>query len=207
MAQKESVEIRCSSCGANFRLWLPVGLVSEWGGGEEIGCIKCGAKFLLKRGEKGVEVESLAAGKEAAEPARAVEDDKEKVLFVDDDKLSLAIIESTFADMDIKCVMTRSAEEALGELEKNHFSLVVTDLHLKNPEDPATKLDGEDLLKRMIAARKKIPAIVITGKDIVDDIAMDTKWYELNVKGFIQKGNPFWSEELKQKIREVLELV
>ena len=30
------------------------------------------------------------------------------------------------------------------------------------------------------------------------------KWFELKVKGFIQKGNPFWVEELKLKVKEVL---
>jgi hypothetical protein len=33
---------------------------------------------------------------------------------------------------------------------------------------------------------------------------LDPKWFELNVKGFIQKGNPFWVEELKLKVKEVL---
>ena len=48
------------------------------------------------------------------------------------------------------------------------------------------------------------PAIITTGKDIIDDLVLDPKWFELNVKGFIQKGNPFWVEELKLKVKEVL---
>ena len=49
-----------------------------------------------------------------------------------------------------------------------------------------------------------IPAIITTGKDIIDDLVMDPKWFDLHVKGFIQKGNPFWADELKLKIKEVL---
>jgi hypothetical protein len=39
---------------------------------------------------------------------------------------------------------------------------------------------------------------------MIDDLILDPKWFELRVKGFIQKGNPFWANELRDKIKEVL---
>jgi hypothetical protein len=33
---------------------------------------------------------------------------------------------------------------------------------------------------------------------------LDPKWFDLHVKGFIQKGNPFWTDELKLKLKEVI---
>lgn len=209
MARKEPVDIGCPGCSAQFRVWMPAGLISEWSEGEEIGCIKCAERFLIRRGKEGLlEAKSLSGKEEEAAEKKVTEEEAlEKVLLVDDDKLALAIIESTFTDINVKLVTAKSAEEALKKLEKDGFALVVTDLHLKNPDDPATRLDGEDLLKKIKESGKNIPAIIMTGKDIVDDLVPDPKWFTLHVKGFIQKGNPFWSEELKQKIREVLELV
>ena len=65
-------------------------------------------------------------------------------------------------------------------------------------------MDGEELLQKMRSTGFEMPAIVTTGKDIIDDLVLDPKWFELKVKGFIQKGNPFWVEELKLKVKEVL---
>ncbi len=58
----------------------------------------------------------------------------------------------------------------------------------------------------MVESGRNVPAIITTGKDIIDDLVLDPKWFDLNVKGFVQKGNPFWGEELKTKIKEILEL-
>lgn len=215
--KKEAVEIKCSGCGANFRLWIPAELLSEWSGGEEINCIKCGIRYVIKKGASGIEAsvktEERPPARTAAAPtyvptaAKAPTAAGNKVLFVDDDKLATAIAENTLSDVKVTLVIARSGEEALKKLESNNISLIVTDLHLKNPEDPHTQLDGGDLLKKIKAMGKLIPSIVTTGKDIIDDLALDPVWFDLQVRGFIQKGNPFWAEELKQKVKELLDIV
>ncbi|MFZ3071770.1 MAG: response regulator, partial [Thermodesulfobacteriota bacterium] len=134
------------------------------------------------------------------------DEEKKKVIFIDDDKLAIAIAQHSLADLDISLTTVKSGEEALKQISLSHFDIIITDLHLKDPSDPNRQLDGEDVLKRVAALGKPIPAIITTGKDIIDDLALDPKWFDLKVRGFIQKGNPFWADELKTKLREILDL-
>lgn len=207
MARKEAVKIKCNGCGTEFRLWIPTELLADNDSGEELGCIKCDARFIVKKGFDGIEVTSSAGENFEAAPA-AADADIVNVLFVDSDKLAIAIAETTIGDMPIRLISASSGESALEQLgnEANKFTLVISDLHLKESGDPGDKLDGEDLFKKIAETGMELPILVTTGKDIVDDIISDSKWFDLNVKGFIQKGNPFWAEELKVKLKEMLDL-
>lgn len=126
------------------------------------------------------------------------------VLFIDDDRLAREMAEGTLGDAGIKLLTAKNSGEALKALKSGGVDLIVTDLYLKNPSDPESQIDGEELLQRVKETGAEIPAIITTGKDILDDLVLDPKWFELRVKGFIQKGNPFWMDELKGKIKEVL---
>lgn len=208
--KKEALEVKCGRCDTNFRLWIPTEILPEWDKGVEINCIKCGARFQIKRGDKGLEVtlieEEKPAAAGAAEGGEAAEGGKgaERVLYVEDDKLATAVAQSTLGDMGVELIIVKTGREALQKLDNGKIDLLVTDLHLIIPDNPEADIDGEDLLKMVVEKGLNIPAIVTTGKDIVDDLILDPKWYDLHVKGFIQKGNPFWAEELKDKIKEVL---
>lgn len=204
-SNKEPIEIKCSNCSSEFRLWIPADLLPKWDEGEELNCIKCGTRFQIKKGKKGYEVTLVATATEATLTAEA-EAGKAAVLFVEDDPLATAIAENTLVNAGIHLVTAKSGEEGLDKIKNEKFNIIVTDLHLIDPDNPETKIDGEDLLRQAADNGSRIPAIVTTGKDIIDDIALDPKWFDLNVKGFIQKGNPFWAEELKDKIKEVLAL-
>lgn len=136
--------------------------------------------------------------------AAAEENTGEAVLFIEDERLAREMAEFALKDAGVRLIMAKNAKEALKHISSEKIDLIVTDLHLKNANDPDSQLDGEDLLKQIADSGKNIPAIVTTGKDIIDDIVLDPKWFDLHVKGFIQKGNPFWAEELKTKMKEVL---
>lgn len=129
---------------------------------------------------------------------------KDTVLLIEDDRLSREMVDHTLRDAGIRLVAVKNATEAIRVLRREHVHLIVTDLYLKNPADPESSMDGEELLKKILDSGLNIPAIITTGKDIIDDLVLDPKWFDLHVKGFIQKGNPFWAEELKFKIKEVL---
>lgn len=216
--KKQPIEVLCSKCGTGFRLWVPTATVQEWGEeGGKINCIKCGTQHTILKGKKGFEA---AAPKqpEAAKPATDTPPQKEKapapeehpaealetVLVIDDDKLAREMVKSTMKDVGIRLATAQNSAEAMKFIKNEQVDLIVTDLYLKNPGDPETLVDGEDILKKISDMGIEIPAIITTGKDIIDDFVLDPKWFDLRVKGFIQKGNPFWADELKLKIKEVL---
>jgi CheY-like chemotaxis protein/DNA-directed RNA polymerase subunit RPC12/RpoP len=230
-AKKEAVEITCSVCASSFRLWIPVDSLEEWDRGMRINCIRCGSEHLVKRDHEGFEVFAPSAAghsagtagaaetapaqtqastpaeeksTDAAEPSAAATDRTGMVLYIEDDRLSREMAVSTMKENGIDLLTARNSTEALMMLNTHEIILIVTDLYLKNPADPASQLDGEDFLKDLVDSGKHIPAIITTGKDIIDDLVLDPKWYDLHVKGFIQKGNPFWVEELRDKIKETL---
>ena len=127
----------------------------------------------------------------------------ETILVIEDDRLSRDMVENSLTELGFSIIPVKSSTEAMMTV-KQKIHLIITDLYLKNPADAESLLDGEDLLIKIRESGVRAPAIITTGKDIIDDLVLDPKWFELNVKGFIQKGNPFWVEELKLKVKEVL---
>jgi CheY-like chemotaxis protein len=224
--RKEPLEITCSSCNTRFRMWIPVEMLPEWEGGSYINCIKCGTRYsatknasgfhvvpapgsAVRGGGRGSEQTATAALTEAAPPAQADAAGEqaapgETVLLIEDDRLIREMAEGAVKDMGIRLLTVKNAADALSVLDREKVAGIVTDLYLKNPDDPESLMDGEDLLREIADKGFNLPAIIITGKDIIDDIVLDPKWFDLHVKGFIQKGNPFWTDELKLKLKEVI---
>ncbi len=213
-AKKEPFEIKCSSCNTHFRVWIPEEMLPEWERGSHISCINCGTRYSAKKGAAGFDVAidtevAGAAPQPAAPPAKSdaagtQATPGETVLLIEDDRLIREMAEGAVKDMGIRLLTVKNAAEALRVLDSEKVAGIVTDLYLKNPDDPESLLDGEDLLRKVVDKGFNLPAIIITGKDIIDDIVLDPKWFELHVKGFIQKGNPFWTDELKLKLKEVI---
>ncbi len=208
--EKTRVHINCTRCNTEFRLWLPEKLLPEEGKEERLYCIRCGAAFAVKRSPAGIEATPVETPpyEDTAEPTEKsphAEESKPRVLFVDDDRLSIAIVEDVVSDI-VELTTTRTGHDALERLKKEDYSLIVTDLHLKDPDGPEDQLDGEDFLREAARLDRKVPVILTTGKDIIDDLILDPKWLNMNVKSFIQKGNPFWADELKTKLKELLEI-
>ncbi len=197
--KKEPIEIECPECNAKFRIWVPVNLLPKWNAGEDIGCIKCRASLYISKQGDIFNVRSL---KEIE--ADKEESNKENILVVDDDALVRKMTEDMLVGIGIRAILVKNAEEALRVLEKTKVNVIISDLHLKNPNDPHSLVDGEEFLGKVISMGKKIPSVITTGKELIDDLVLNPKWYDLNVKGFIQKGNPFWMDELVVKIKELL---
>ncbi len=143
---------------------------------------------------------------EIEEEIPALEDEQtvDNILHIEDDKLSQKMVENVLKGIDVKLLAVKNAAEALKALKKEKINLIITDLYLKNPNDPESLMDGEELLKSVVDMGLNIPSIITTGKAIIDDLELEPKWFDLHVKGFIQKGNPFWADELKLKIKETL---
>jgi len=194
--KKEAVEVECPKCSTRFRLWIPANLIPGWEAGHQLGCISCRAALTMAK-EAGSFVVSLLSDDEEG-------DGKDRILFVDDDKLIRKLAEEALMESEMVPLLAKNSTIALDMLRNNSIDLIVVDLHLKNPKDPHADMDGEEFLWKIKDLNYTIPSIITTGKELIDDIIMDSKWLDLNVKGFIQKGNPFWADELKAKINELL---
>ena len=216
MSEKKYIEIECPKCKTRFRLWVPLKLFSEWKNGEDIGCIKCGMRIRLEKDNDSFRValaqsvDEIITEVEPKETAQAGEGVHlknvmgETILIVDDDGLIRKMAEDELIKNNFTPLTAPNGPEALKLIEKNQIAVIVVDLHLKNQRDPESVMDGEELLQRLIDSGKDIPAVITTGKDLIDDIIFQPKWYDLNVKAFVQKGNPFWTDDLLAKIKEIL---
>ncbi len=203
-------------------------MIGTWTDGANVNCVSCGQAHKVTKLANGFSVEGLtgaivtqqapaptpapvaapaapvAVPASAPVPTAVPSAELDTVLFIEDDRLAREMIENSLQDVSVKMVVVKNSTEALRTVSSETVHLIVTDLYLKDPNDPEAMLDGEDFLKRVVDTGVNIPAIITTGKDIIDDIVLDPKWFDLHVKGFIQKGNPFWVDELKLKIKEVL---
>jgi len=207
--KKEAVEIECPQCSARFRLWVPPDMMPELEKGARINCVRCGAAYNVKRNATGFSImpakdKAAAAAQPAASQPKPSVQSKNHILIIDDDKLAREMVDHSFKDSGLTVYIARNAKEALQAVQTQQITLIVTDMHLKNQTDPDATMDGEEILKKALSLGFKIPSVITTGKDIIDNIVEDPKWFDLNVKGFIQKGSPFWVEELKAKIQELL---
>ncbi|MFQ5353345.1 MAG: response regulator [Thermodesulfobacteriota bacterium] len=126
------------------------------------------------------------------------------ILVVEDDALSRKMVENTLKSDGRRLILVKNGAEALQVLKDERIDLLVVDLYLKNPDDPTSLIDGEEVLREASRMELKVPAIVTTGKELVDDISLDPKWFNYHVKDFIQKGNPFWVDELKDKVLDII---
>ena len=216
MSEKKHIEIECPKCKTRFRLWVPLKLFSEWKDGEEIGCIKCRMRIRLEKDNDSFrvalaqsveEIITAVEHKEAAQTGEGVHLKNvsgETILVVDDDGLIRKMAEDELIKNNFTPLTAQNGPEALKLLKQNGIALVAVDLHLKNQRDPESVMDGEEFLQRLVDSGKNIPAIITTGKDLIDDIIFQPKWYDLHVKAFVQKGNPFWTDDLLAKIKEIL---
>ncbi|MBI3399122.1 MAG: response regulator [Deltaproteobacteria bacterium] len=208
--QKKSVEIECPRCKIRFRLWVPLYIFSQWKDGKEIGCVKCRANIKLKKENDSFRVSAEQPLKETileAKPERAASEvlgTGATILVVDDDAVIRKMAENVLIKNKFTPLTARSGPEALNILEKKQAAAIVVDLHLKNSKDPQSDMDGEKFLQRVVDSGRKIPAVVTTGKYLIDDTILEPKWYNLHVMAFIQKGSPFWTDELITKIKEIL---
>ncbi len=219
---KKALEITCTKCASHFRLWVPEKVLRSWEDGSTINCVSCAEPHKVTKLDHGFEIEggrgivsyeadtqpqatrSPAPDLPATGSPVSAAADLDTVLFIEDERLARKMIENSLQDVDVTMIVVKNSTEALHTVSTQRVNLIVTDLYLKDPNDPEAELDGEDFLKRVVDSGVNIPAIITTGKDIIDDIVLDPKWFDLHVKGFIQKGNPFWIDELKLKIKEIL---
>ena len=130
------------------------------------------------------------------EPTKYIETDKQKSVLIVDDSISIATsIKNIFKDTNLKTDTTFNVYDALENLKKNHYDLVITDIEMP-------KLTGFDLIKKMKSDEMlhQIPIVVVTG------VEMNEEFYKKignNAQFVMPKGN-LNKEDFKLKIFDVL---
>jgi DNA-binding response OmpR family regulator len=117
-----------------------------------------------------------------------------KLLVVEDNRETQLLIKvSLRKEFDIH--IADCANDAMLQLSKNHFDLVLLDVNLNGQGD------GKSILLniREKMQNSKLPVIVTTAYDLNFE---DKKFFDENANGFVQK--PFVKNELLTSIRQVL---
>lgn len=121
--------------------------------------------------------------------------EKETILAVDDDEMSLTAVQALFGiRYTVRCASSGAA--ALKEIEKEPPDLVLLDLHM--PE-----MDGLEVLHRIrdIEACENLPVVFLTADTSADT---EAELFKEGAMDFI--GKPFVTQVAMQRIRRILDL-
>ncbi|BEH09469.1 MULTISPECIES: sigma-54-dependent transcriptional regulator [Geobacter] len=102
-----------------------------------------------------------------------------KILAVDDEELSLLMLENLLADAGFAPLTATSGAQALALLEREHVDLLISDLIMEG-------MDGLELLDRVRERYPKVPVIVVTARGSVESAveAMRRGAYDYLAKPF-----------------------
>ncbi len=114
-----------------------------------------------------------------------------RILVVDDESSIRLLYSHELADEGYEVITAATAGEAVEQLHKEEFDLILLDIKLKNES-------GLDLLQRIVKERHNLPVILCTAYSCYkDDISA---WL---ADGYVVKSSDL--TELKAEIRRVLE--
>ena len=115
------------------------------------------------------------------------------ILLVEDDPaLANVITRALQGQADAQVDWTARGEPVLGSLESDPYDLVVLDIGLPG-------MDGFEVLRRLRAAGQKLPVLVLTGREAIDD---RVHGLELGADDYMVK--PFALPELVARVRALV---
>lgn len=117
---------------------------------------------------------------------------KVNILLVDDERMSLMLLNNIVSGLGVRCVMCNSGEEAIKKANENEFALALVDVELED-------MDGYQLIKelRKMPKHKNLPFIFVSGSEPEDNGII--KSITAGAIDFIEKPpNPY---VLKGKVR------
>jgi two-component system OmpR family response regulator len=113
------------------------------------------------------------------------------VLLIEDDRMVGAAIEQALKDAAYAVDWVRDGETALLAAESESYEVLLLDLGLPNT-------DGRDILRRLRADGRKLPVIIVTARDALDD---RIDGLDLGADDYLVK--PFEIRELLARMRAV----
>ena len=117
---------------------------------------------------------------------------KTNILLVDDDAYIRDLLRISVESFGYTCDVAKDGAEAIDKLEKEEFSIVITDMTMP-------RFDGMQLLKYIKETLSHIDVIVVTG--FTDDFTY-TEVIKAGASDFLAK--PFNVDELEAKLRRVI---
>lgn len=115
-----------------------------------------------------------------------------RVLLIEDDRMVGAAIEQALKDAAYAVDWVRDSETALLAAASESYEVLLLDLGLPNA-------DGRDILRRLRADGRKLPIIIVTARDAIDD---RIEGLDLGADDYLVK--PFEIRELLARMRAVL---
>lgn len=115
-----------------------------------------------------------------------------KILIVDDNPNMSSLLMEMLEIYDYDSVRASSGEEALNELEKSNFSLVITDVKMP-------KMTGMELLEKVKEKYPKMPVVLISGYSMLTSNQMDIS---VSPDGFLAK--PFLMSDIEKLLNSLL---
>ena len=115
-----------------------------------------------------------------------------RVLLIEDDKMVGAAVQQALRDAAYAVDWVTDGETAIHAAENEGYELVLLDLGLP-------KADGREVLRRLRALGRKLPVIIVTARDGVDD---RIDGLDLGADDYLVK--PFEIRELLARMRAVL---
>jgi len=115
------------------------------------------------------------------------------ILLVEDDAVSSALVEGFLAEAGYEVVVTADGGDALLELGRRAFDLIVLDVNVPT-------LNGLQLFEIMMKKGMETPAVFITG---VAGAEVEARSLELGAAGFLRK--PIRKESLLPRVRAILQ--
>jgi PAS domain S-box-containing protein len=178
--------------GTGMGLALVHGIVKSYGGAvtveSKVGKETCFHVYLPT-------VEGDVDAVEAAQDPVPLPTGTEKILFVDDEKAAVDLMQSMLEKFGYKVTARTSSIEALEAFHNNPkgFDLVITDMTMPN-------MTGKALAKEMMSIRPDIPIIICTGfSEQIDEKGAK----EMGIRAFLMK--PIIMQKITNTIRQVLD--
>ena len=122
----------------------------------------------------------------------APEETRPHILIVEDDAATAWALEQSLADEGYAVTAVESAEQALEQLKRRAFGLVITDLRLP-------RMGGLELVRRVKARKQSAPVIVVTAYGSEDT---QRKLEQSGVHATFPK--PFQVDRLRKSIESAL---
>lgn len=131
----------------------------------------------------------------APRPGSLQPDRPQRVLVVEDDLVSSALIEGYLAEAGYEVVAVTDGGEALAELGRGEVDLLILDINIPT-------LSGLEVFEIMLQKQMHTPALFITGMPGTD---IEMQSLEMGAAGFLRK--PIRREVLLPRVRAILERV